>query len=124
MSRISTSILVILILLNGSVGIMEASGLTEDIGVELDTGVGDSMDKAINHATNGFNPGDGAGSTLFGLFVSAFYFLNTLFNAIFSAPAMFMNLGFPSWFVVPIFAPMYVIATLDLIYAATGRDMT
>jgi uncharacterized protein (DUF983 family) len=42
---------------------------------------------------------------------------------VFAAPVMFMNLGFPEWFVLPVFAPMYLISTLELIYAATGRNL-
>ena len=124
MSRISTNILIILVLINGSIGIMDASGLSEDTGVHLNTGVSDKLDQSIQTAKDGFNPGSGIGETLFGLFVSAFYFFEALIMSVFSAPSLFINLGFPEWFVVPLFAPLYIIATLDLVYAATGRGMS
>jgi hypothetical protein len=122
MSRVSTNILVILILINSAVGIADASGLSEDVGVELDTGVSESLDNAISTAQDGFAPDSGAGETLFTLFVGAFFFAQAMFQTVFSAPTLFLNLGFPVWFVVPVTAPLYVIAMLDLVYIATGRD--
>lgn len=136
MARVSTTILVVLVLMNGTAGIMDASGLSDDLGVELSTGVSDALDNAMHQASCsfddgtttsddcGFAPGTGVGSTLFGLFVSALYFAQAVFQAVFAAPSMFMNLGFPSWFVTPIFAPMYIVAALELLYTATGRDLT
>lgn len=124
MSRISTNILIILVLINGSIGIADASGLSEDAGVHLDTGVGDTLDKSIEHAKESFSPGSGGGETLYNLFWSAWNFFKTLIVATYSAPSLFINLGFPEWFVIPIFAPLYIIAVLDLIYAAAGRDLS
>lgn len=124
MSRISTNILIILVLINGSVGIADASGLSEDTGVSLETGVGESLDKSVAHAKKGFAPGSGAGQTLYNLFWSAWNFFKTLIVGTYSAPSAFINLGFPAWFIVPLFAPLYIIAVLDLIYAAAGRDLS
>jgi len=121
MPRISSQVLIVLILLNGAVGIADAAGLSQDLGTQFDTGVSESLDKAIDQAKTGFSPDSGAGETLFSLFVGAFFFVQGMFEAVFSAPTLFMNLGFPEWFVIPIFAPMYVIAALDFVYVAAGR---
>lgn len=123
MSRISTNVLIFLILMNASVGIMDASGLSEDIGVDMNTGVSDALDKSVGKAQSGFDPGTGIGETLFGLFISAFYFVHAIFNTALAAPTLFINLGFPSWFVVPLFVPLYVIVALEALYVATGRDV-
>jgi len=122
MSRVTTNILVILVLVNSAVGIADASGLTEDTGVELDTGVSESLDAAVDQARTGFSPDSGAGETLFTLFIGAYFFAQAMFQTVFSAPTLLMNLGFPAWFVVPITAPIYIIAMMDLVYIAAGRD--
>jgi len=121
MPRISFQVLIVLLVINGAVGIADASGLSEDLGTQFDTGVSEDLNAAIDHAKAGFSPDSGTGETLFNLFISAFVFVKGLITAVFSAPTLFMNLGFPSWFVIPMFAPMYAIAMLDLVYVAAGR---
>lgn len=123
MTRITTSVLVMLILLNGSVSVISASGLQDDLGVELAPGVSESVDDTISELRKGFSPSAGAGQTLFTLFIAALGVLEIVLNGITAAPQMFINLGFPSWVVLPLFAPMYAISTLEMVYAATGRDL-
>ena len=42
--------------MNGSIGIMGASGLSEDIGVELGTGVNEVIEISMDEAKPGFDP--------------------------------------------------------------------
>lgn len=123
MTRVTSTILIFLIILNGTVTVMQGSGLSEDIGVTLAPGVDKAINKAVGQAKDGFSASEGLGDTLFSLFVAAMSTVSALFNSVFAAPTMFTNLGFPSWFVWPVFTPMYLISTLELIYVATGRGM-
>lgn len=123
MTRITSTILVFMVLINGGVTIMSSSGLSEDLGIDLAPGVDDAMDKVVSNAKDGFTATEGVGDTLFSLFAAAMGTFELLIKGVFSAPAMFMNLGFPSWFVIPVFAPMYIVSTLELIYAASGRNL-
>lgn len=123
MTRITSTVLVFMILFNGGVTIMEGSGLSDDLGVTLAPGVDNAMDKVVENAKAGFSPNTGLGDTLFSLFATAMSTFELLIAGVFSMPSMFLNLGFPAWFVLPIFAPMYVISTLELIYAATQRNL-
>lgn len=123
MTRITTTILIVMVLLNGTVTVMEGSGLSEDIGVTLAPGVSESIDDVIKNAKDGFTASEGLGDTLFSLFAAAGGTFRVLISGVFSLPAMFLNLGFPSWMVLPIFAPMYIVSTLEIIFAFTGRDM-
>lgn len=123
MSRVTSTILVILILMNSSVTIMEGSGLADDLGVELAPGVGETMDDIVENAKDGFSVSGGLGNTLFSMFAAGIGVMRLIVETTFAAPQMFLNLGFPSWFIVPIFAPVYVISLLELTYAATGRDL-
>lgn len=123
MTRITTTVLVMLILLNGSVSVFAASGLNEDLRVDLAPGVSEAIDGTVDNLRDGFSPSAGAGETLFTLFIAALGVMNIVLNGITAAPQMFINLGFPSWVVLPLFVPMYAISTLELVYAATGRDL-
>jgi hypothetical protein len=123
MTRVTTTVLVVLLLMNGTVTVMEASGFNDDVGVSLAPGISESMDSAVNNLREGFSPSAGLGDTLFTMFIAALDVANIVVNAITATPQMFLNLGFPSWVVFPLFTPMYAISTLELVYVATGRDM-
>jgi len=123
MTRITTTVFVFLLLMNGAVTTMSASGMSQDLGVELAPGISDSMDNAIDKLRNGFSPSAGIGETLFTLFIAGLQILGIVIDAITATPTMFLNLGFPDWIVVPLFIPMYAISTLELVYVATGRDL-
>jgi hypothetical protein len=123
MTRITSTILVFLIIINGATTVMVGSGFADDIGVSPGPASQDEINQSIADAKQGFNPSGGGLSTLFGLFVSAMSLFEELFQVAFAAPAMFMNMGFPSWIVTPFFAPLYLVSTLELVYVATGRDM-
>jgi hypothetical protein len=102
---------------------MSASGLNDDLGVQLAPGISESMDEAVDQLREGFSPSAGVADTLFSLFIAATQVFNITINAITAVPKMFLNLGFPEWIVVPLFVPMYAISTFELIYVATGRDL-
>jgi len=123
MTRVTTTILIFLMLMNGTVGMMAASGLTSQLGVALAPGVSDTMDDVQDRAERGFSPASGFGETLFALFMSGITLIQGLIKGVFAAPQLFINLGFPPWTVIPLMAPVYVIATLEILFMATGRDM-
>lgn len=123
MTRITSTVLIMLLLFNGTVTIMEGSGLSQDLGVTLAPGVSDSLDEITNDLRDGFRPDAGPGETLFSLYAAALGTGRLVVSGAYAAPAMFLNLGFPLWFVAPVFVPMYVVGTLEIVYMATGRDM-
>jgi len=122
-SRITTTALVFLILLNGAVGIMEASGLADDMGVTLAPGVDTAMEDTIDNAKQGFSANGGFGATLFGLIAASISLTNTIVSGVFAFPTFVLNIGVPAWIVAPLFAPMYVVAVFEIIFVATGRDL-
>lgn len=123
MTRITSTILIFMILLNGSAGIMEASGLSEDLGVQIAPGISEAVNDAVDNLREGFNPSAGIGETLYTLFIAALQTVEIVVSAITAAPTMFLNLGFPGWMVYPLALPLYVVSTLEMMYVATGRDM-
>lgn len=124
MTRITTTLLVFLILANGAVGVMEGSGLSEDIGISLAPGISEDVDKLTDKAKEGFSATEGLGDTLFTLFSAGFTLVSIFMQSLWALPTMLLNIGFPAWFVTFIMAPLYLISTLEVLYVATGRVMT
>jgi len=123
MTRITTTIFVFMVLMNGTVGVMSASGMNEDLGVTLAPGVSEATNNAVESLQNGFSPSAGLGQTLFTMFIAGLQILNIIVSAVTAVPTLFINLGFPPWIVFPVTVPLYVISTLELVFVATGRDL-
>lgn len=123
MTRITTTLLVFLILSNGAVTVMEGSGLSEDLGVNLAPGISEEVNTLTDKAKDGFQASEGLGDTLFTLFSAGFTLVSIFMQSLWAFPNMLLNLGIPSWFVWPVTTPLYLIATLEVMYAATGRRM-
>lgn len=122
MARITTTIVVFLLLANGTVTVMSASGLSEDLGVELAPGVSESMNDVVDKMKEGFSPNIGVVESVLSMALAGLGIFEVVITGLFAAPTMFMNLGFPSWIVLPVFAPAYLVSTLEMVFIATGRD--
>lgn len=123
MTRVTSTILVFMILLNGSITVYEGSGLADDTGVSLAPGVNDAMDTVITEMKKGFNPNIGVVESLISLFLAGLNIFRVVVEGLYAAPSMFLNLGFPDWIVIPFMAPLYLISTLEMVFLATGRDL-
>lgn len=121
MARITTTLVVVLVLANASVTVMETSGLTDDLGVTMAPGISDKADKIVNQMQDGFSPDSGVVSSLVSLIGSLISLFLLLIEATYAIPTMFINLGFPSAIVTAFFGPIYILATLELAYVALGR---
>ena len=123
MSRIASTVLIMLILLNGMSTVMAASGLNEDLGVTLNPGAEDTMEDVISNAKAGFSPSANIVQSFVGVSLAALNLFELFIKGLTTAgPVMFLNLGFPTWIVAPVFAPMYLVATFEFIYIATSRN--
>lgn len=120
--RPSTLVLIFLVFLNAASGAFVASGGAEDMGIQPDPG-GSKEVEAANQSAGSLNSTGGFGSTLFGSFVSVASWFQKLIGAVFAAPSMFSALGLPGWLVNFIFAPMYIIAAIDIAYILIGRRL-
>lgn len=123
-TRISTFILIGLIAMNGGFTIYESSGLSEDVGVDLAPGISDSVNQAIDTAQDAFSPSTGVIESFVGIVqAAAGFFLGLLNGLLFATPTAFINVGFPEYLVAAIFAPAYLIASLELLFIRSGRDI-
>lgn len=123
MTRITSTILVLMLLMNGTVTIMAGSGMTEDVGVELAPGISDSMDTVTTEMKKGFAPDVTVVESLLSMLTAGLNLFQVLVEGLYALPTAFLNLGFPEWIVVPLFAPAYLLSTLELVFIATGRDL-
>jgi hypothetical protein len=122
MARITTSIMIFLILANGAVTVMSGSGLTQDMGYEVAPSISDSTSNVTQDMREGWDPSTSIIESFVSLAISAKDIFVILIEGTTAAPRMFMNLGFPSWFVVPVFAPAYLITTVELLLLILGRS--
>jgi len=123
MTRITSTILVFMLLMNGTVTVMAGSGMTADLGVELAPGISDSMDNVTSEMKNGFSPDVSVVESLVSMLVAGMNLFKVLVEGLYALPTAFLNLGFPEWIVYPLFAPAYLLSTLEIVFIATGRDM-
>lgn len=119
MTRITTTILVFTILLNGSATIMDVSGLSDDLGVEMETGVSDEVQESIERVQDAFNPNIGSLQSLISLSLAALNVIEIVIEGVLAAPTLLINILGGSTLVETVvtvfFAPVYVISTLEMI---------
>jgi hypothetical protein len=121
MARITTSIMIFLILANASVTVMAGSGLTEDLGVTVAPGISDTADNVVSEMQNGFAPSTSVIESFISLAISGGQLFKLIVQSTYAVPVMFLNLGFPSW-TIAFFAPAYLIGTVELVLLVLGRS--
>lgn len=122
MSRVTTSVLIILMLANGSATIMAASGLSDDIGVQLNPGIEDKMNSIESTMKDGFEPNTGVVESLQSMLIAFGRLFLVAIEGMWAAPTMLINIGFPTYLVTAFFAPAYLIATMELGSLLIGRQ--
>jgi len=124
MTRITTTVLVMVILMNSGATIMDVSGLNDDLGVEMETGVSDAVDETVEEMKTAFDPNIGSVESLISLSLAAIGVFEIVIEGVFSAPTMMINIlgggEVVETVVLGLFAPMYAIATLELVSIAIG----
>lgn len=122
--RISTHIVLFMIIMTASANMMVASGTAEDIGIAPQPGQDDLIKTVENDPSiDNPNPGGGGGDTLFGLFTSTANIVNKLYRIAFAADIMFQNIGVPGFVTAFLFKLIPFLAAIDLLYVFTGRDV-
>lgn len=120
--RLSTKVVVFNLWLSAAANVIVESGIANAFGAEVQPGASAKLQEAKASASN-IGAGGIGGETLAGMFITAGQTVEAIIQAMFAAPIMFTNLGVPSLLVGFVFAPMVVIAGLDILYVVTGRDI-
>ena len=123
MTRITSTVVIFLVLINGSVTIMAASGMSEDLGVDLAPGISDAADNVVENMKRGFSPDISVIESLISMITAGLNVFRVIVDGLYAGPTMFLNLGFPAWAVTAFYAPLYIISTLEMVFMATGRGM-
>jgi len=127
MSRITSTILVLMLLMNGTVTVMATSGLTEDLGVQVAPGISDQMDQVVTEMQNGFSPNIGIIESFISLALAGLNIFTILVTGLWALPTAMINIfggsSLVATIVTVLFAPAYMLATLEMVYMASGRDM-
>jgi len=125
MSRITTVVLITVLLLNGGVTIMEASGYSDDIGVELNTGVDESMENTVAELKKGFSPDVTIVESFISLAIAGLNVFQLVVEGALAAPTAIINILGGSQIVevtVGAFAAvLYVVSTLEILSIALGN---
>lgn len=112
--------------MNGAATIMDVSGLSEDLNVKMETGVSDKVNETVNDMKDAFNPNIGSLQSLMSLALAALGVFEIVIEGIFAAPTMVINIlgggEVVETVVTVLFAPMYVISTLELIAISLGNE--
>lgn len=126
MTRITSTILAIMLLMNGTATIMEASGFSEDIGIVIETGVDKQMEKLVHDMKQGFSPNVNIIQSFISLALAAVRVFLILVNAVYTAPPLMINLlgggSLVNLVVTTVSLPIYLISTLEILYMATQRS--
>jgi len=122
--RKTTQVALFLVCLNAAAGFLTASGVGGDLGVGPQVGGGETIEQA-NSTAAGYSPGGGSQSQATGIIGAVTRAASVLIDVIAIAtvggPQMLLNLGWPPFLVSFLFAPVYIVAGLDIASFAAGR---
>lgn len=108
-------------LLNGVAGVLAASGVAADLGINPQPGGDEQVDRAEQSAEN-VEAGGGFGSTLFALYTTVTGTFETVYKLVFYGPTMLENLGVPGWMTGLFNSVITLVVATDIAYILTGRD--
>lgn len=120
--RISTIVVLYIILMSVFTGMFDTAGVWDDWGVEIDTGV----DEQVNETQKTFKQVQTGGlgaQTLIGMFLTVYNTLKTAYTLVTAAPTVLQSVGVPTFLTLPIKAVMFIIVGRDILGAWTGREI-
>jgi hypothetical protein len=125
MGRISTTVFVMMLCMNAAAITMEASGLNEDLGVDIETGVDEGLTDSVETLKKGFDPSTAVVESFVAIGIGAGKTFTTVISGIFLLPTMMTNLlggsDLVEVIVAAFMAPMYAISGLELISIILGH---
>lgn len=118
--RKSTNILVFAVFVTAGANMLEFSGVTAAMGVEI--GVVGHFGEAIQ-ALNSVDVGASIIDSLFSIFVAVSNTFQGFVTAAFAVPILLINIGVPTYLVVFLTAPIGIVVGADMIYLISGRKV-
>lgn len=113
MARATVQIVIGLMLLTAASNAIMFSGVGAALDIQPSTGAEGQVAETQEDASQ-IEPSQGNTDTLFSLYTSVTSTMNQVFQIVFAAPLMFINLGVPTWLTGFIFTPLVVIVAVDV----------
>ncbi len=121
MRRASTVVVVFLIFLNATAVLLESMGFTAALGIETSVQVSESLQNAIDAASNVSIQG-GFLETLYGIYNAVGATFRTISEAMLAGPSMLNDVGVPTPITTFLWTGSAIIIGIDLIHILSGRN--
>jgi len=113
-------ITIMMIALNASIAFLGAAGAGAVWGINMETGIGDTVDQVQNSAEKIGSGPVGLIEAVTGMAIAAISLVVDLVEIAFAGPRLFQNLGVPKWITSFIFGPLYLVVALDMVAILRG----
>lgn len=118
--RISTNIVLFMVLSSAFIGAFEAGGVWEDWGVDVDAGISDQIDETQD-AFKRITTGSLGADTLIGVFLTVLNTLKLGYALVTALPTFMGNVGVPTIVTDILDAVVFIIIGRDILSAYAGR---
>jgi hypothetical protein len=122
LKTVAVNVAVLLLFLNGSGGVLVASGTAGDLGVTPSVS-GDQAVSDANQAAQDIKVSGGFASTLFALYNSVTGPARQIVGLVFGGPIILASIGIPGWLLDFIFLPQYFVVGGTVLYTLAGRRL-
>lgn len=113
-------ITIMMIALNASVAFIAAAGGDAVWGVEMATGIGDTVSEVQSAAESIGSGPVGLIEAVTGMGIAALTLIVDLVEIAFAGPILFQNLGVPEFVTAFVFAPLYIVVAIDMVAILRG----
>lgn len=120
--RLSTSLMLFLILVSGTAGFADAAGIWQDWGVKVDLGVQEEVQQAQESFSSVSSGSLGAG-TLISLYLTVLNTLEAAFEIITALPDMLKLIGVPTFIADLLNLIVPILVGRGILAAYTGREI-
>jgi len=109
-----------MVALNAAIAFLAAAGAASAWGVQMQTGIGDTVEQ-VNDAAEEIGSGPvGLIEAVSGLGIAAITLIVDLVEIAFAGPRLLENMGTPSFITGFVFAPLYVVVAIDIVAILRG----
>lgn len=119
--RISTNIVLWMVLSSAFIGGFEAAGVWEDWGVQVDAGISDQIEETRD-AFRTVTTGSLGADTLIGVFLTVLETLRLGFALVTALPTFLGNIGVPGFVTTILDATIFIVIGRDVLSAYAGRQ--
>jgi hypothetical protein len=106
--------------LNAAVAFLASAGAADAWGVNMNTGLSDTVSQVQNSAQSISSGPVGLIEAATGMAVAAISLITDLLEIAFAAPTLLNNIGAPPFITAFFFAPLYIVVAIDMVAILRG----